>query len=218
MVGTRVYLIRHADVENPRRVLYGHIPGFSLSRLGRAQAVRVGESLRGAGLRRIVHSPLDRAVETANLIADQISPRPRLIADPALREAEMSRHLQGLPYWQIPLKRPLWYVHKIQRGRLSFDEPISELGGRILRVVRDLVRQHPGEASAIVSHADPLQAAWILLDGRPHNEREMYRKTVNKAGLLIVDHDDAGQVVGVEYVEPPKVEPDSVRPGAEPAT
>ena len=39
---TRIHVIRHADVENPHRLLYGHLPGFQLSALGRAQAAAVG--------------------------------------------------------------------------------------------------------------------------------------------------------------------------------
>jgi len=57
---------------------------------------------------------------------------------------------------------------------------------------------------AIVSHADPLQAAWIVLDGRPHNEREMYRKAIDKAGMLVVEM-DGDKPVSWEYVPPPKV-------------
>ena len=62
---TRIFLIRHADVENPRGLLYGHLDGFQLSALGRALALAVGDRLRTAGLKRIVHSPLARAAETA---------------------------------------------------------------------------------------------------------------------------------------------------------
>src|SRR5260370_40758791 len=61
------------------------------------------------------------------------------------------------------------------------------MGGRILSVVRRVAREHPGDTMAVVSHADPINAAWILLDGRPHNEREMYRKSVDKAGMLRLD-------------------------------
>jgi hypothetical protein len=62
---------------------------------------------------------------------------------------------------------------------------------------------------AAVSHADPLQAAWILLDGRPHNEREMYRKVVDKAGMLVLEM-DGEKPVSWEYVPPPKIEKQAV--------
>lgn len=205
MGSTRIFLIRHADVENPRRLLYGHLDGFQLSALGRAQALAVGDRLRSVDLKRIVHSPLARAVETAELINSRLATPAILESDPELREAEFSRYLQGLPYWQIPVRRPLWFVHKAKRGLLPGDEAIDQLGGRVLSVMKRIAVEHPGETMAIVSHADPLQAAWTLLDGRPHNEREMYRKVVDRAGALQVDLD--GDVpVTWEYIPPPKVD------------
>ena len=204
MTQTRIYLIRHADVENPHKLLYGHLDGFQLSALGRAQAAAVGDRLRGEEIRRIVHSPLARAVETAQLINERLAPPAVLESDAELREAEFSRYLQGLPYWQVPLLRPLWFVHKAKRGLLPGDESIDRLGGRILAVARRMAREHQGETMAIVSHADPLIAAWILLDGRPHNEREMYRKTIDKAGMLRLDLQGETPVAW-EYTPPPSV-------------
>ena len=201
---TRIRLIRHADVENPHRVLYGHLPGFQLSALGRAQAAAVGERLSGDGIRRIVHSPLARAVETAEIINAHLQPPAVLEADPELREAEFSRYLQGVPYWQVPLRRPLWFVHKARRGIVPGDESIDLLGGRVLEVVRRIARERPGEPAAVVSHADPIQAAWILLDGRAHNEREMYRKAVDKSGILTIEL-DGDTPVSWEYTPPPEV-------------
>jgi broad specificity phosphatase PhoE len=204
VVKTRNYLIRHADVENPHKVLYGHLDGFDLSALGRAQAAAVGDRVATEDIRRIVHSPLARAAETARLINERLAKPAILEADPELREAEFSRYLQGLPYWQIPLLRPLWFVHKAKRGLVPGDESIERLGGRILEVVRRLAREHPGETMAVVSHADPLNAAWILLDGRAHNEREMYRKTIDKAGMLKLEM-DAETPVTWEYIPPPEM-------------
>lgn len=199
---TRLYLIRHADVENPHKVLYGHLDGFNLSALGRAQAAAVGDRLATEDIQRIVHSPLARAAETARLINERLARPAILEADPELREAEFSRYLQGVPYWQVPLRRPLWFVHKAKRGLVPGDESIERLGGRVLAVVRRLAREHPGETMAVVSHADPLNAAWILLDGRAHNEREMYRKSIDKAGMLKLDLDGETPVTW-EYIPPP---------------
>lgn len=201
---TRIHVIRHADVENPHRLLYGHLPGFQLSALGRAQAAAVGERMSGEGIRRIVHSPLARAVETAEIINSHLQPPAMLEADPELREAEFSRYLQGLPYWQIPLRRPLWFVHKARRGIVPGDESIEHLGGRVIAVVRRMARERPGETAAVVSHADPIQAAWILLDGRPHSEREMYRKAVDKSGMLTIEL-EGDAPVSWEYSPPPVV-------------
>ena len=201
---TTIYVIRHADVENPHRVLYGHLPGFHLSALGRAQAQGLGDRLRDAGLRRIVHSPLDRAAETARIVNSRLPEPVPLEVDAQLREADFSRYLQGVPYWQIPVRRPLWFVHKTRRGIVAGDESYDVLGGRVLDVVRRLAREHPGEPMAVVSHADPIQAAWMLLDGRARNEREMYRKQVDRAGTLKIEVED-GRAVSWDYLKPPEV-------------
>lgn len=204
MPTTTIYVIRHADVENPHRVLYGHLPGFKLSAHGRAQAEALGERLRPAGLRRIVHSPLDRAAETAQLINSRLAQPVTMEVDPELREADFSRYLQGIPYWQIPVRRPLWIVHKTRRGLVAGDESYDVLGGRVLNVLKRLAREHPGEPMAVVSHADPIQAAWLLLDGRAHNEHEMYRKAVDRAGTLKIEV-DGDRPVSWEYLAPPSV-------------
>ena len=194
-------------------MLYGHLPGFPLSARGRAQAAELGRRLRDAGIKRILHSPLDRAAETARIIAAELGEPAELIAEPELREAEFSRYLQGVPFWQIPLRRPLWFAHKARRGLLPGDEAIRDLGGRIVEVMRRVALDHPEEASALVSHADPLQAAWVLMEGRLQNERELYRKPIDRAGMLEVDL-EGSRVVEVRYVAPPKPGPAGTTPGA----
>jgi len=95
-------------------------------------------------------------------------------------------------------------VHKAKRGLVPGDESVDRLGGRVLAVARRMARERPGETQAIVSHADPLNAAWILLDGRAHNEREMYRKSVDKAGMLRLELDGETPQTW-EYIPPPPV-------------
>lgn len=186
-------------------MLYGHLDGFHLSALGRAQSAALGEALKDEGITRIVHSPLARAAETARLIDEKLARPAVLEADSGLREAEFSRYLQGIPYWQVPLRRPLWFVHKAKRGILPGDETIEEMGERVLSVVRRLSREHPGETMAVVSHADPLNAAWILLDGRAQIEPEMHHKGVEKAGMLRLEMDAATPKTW-EYLKAPHVE------------
>ena len=102
------------------------------------------------------------------------------------------------------MRRPLWAVHKLKRGLVPGDESIEAMAGRVLRIVTRLAREHPGEPVALVSHADPLNAAWIVLDGRPQNEREMHRKVVGKAGMLQLDVEGETPVAW-EYIPPPRV-------------
>jgi len=202
---TTVYLVRHSDVENPQSVLYGHLDGFPLSELGRRRAEALAGRLADSGIRRVISSPLARARETAEIITAALPVPVEIETDPELREADFSRYLQGVRYWMVPLLRPRWYLHKMRRGMMPGDEAIADLGGRVLAVARRAVAQTPDHPIALVSHADPLQAAWILLDGRPHNEVEMYRRAVDRAGLLKVEF-DGDRAVSWTYEPPPKLE------------
>ena len=66
---TVVHLMRHGEVHNPTGVLYGRIPDFHLSELGRAMAERVAEHVKGRDIVHLVSSPLERAQETMEPIA-----------------------------------------------------------------------------------------------------------------------------------------------------
>jgi broad specificity phosphatase PhoE len=199
---TRLFLIRHADVENPGGVFYGHLESFRLSSRGRAQAIALGRALRGSGIRRIVHSPLERTRETAELIAGELEPPPALAPHAGLVEAWFGHYLQGVPYWQVPLRRPLWFVHRFRRGLLPGDETVAAMGARVVAVAKQLAAEHPDEVSACVSHGDPLQAAWVLLEGRTPTARELGRKRVARAGMLRVEL-EGGRATSVAYLPPP---------------
>jgi len=67
---TVVHLMRHGEVHNPDGILYGRLPGFRLSELGRAMATEVAQHLAAHDIVHVVSSPLERALETARPTAD----------------------------------------------------------------------------------------------------------------------------------------------------
>ena len=64
-----VHLLRHGEVHNPHRLLYGRMPGYHLSALGRRMADIAAEHLGDHDVTHVVTSPLERARETAAPIA-----------------------------------------------------------------------------------------------------------------------------------------------------
>src|SRR5690606_33113408 len=66
---TVVHMLRHGEVANPTRILYGRLPGFRLSPLGEQMALAAAESLAGRDITLVVSSPLERAVQTAEPVA-----------------------------------------------------------------------------------------------------------------------------------------------------
>src|SRR5947209_13079623 len=68
-VRTVILLVRHAEVQNPKDIVYGRLPRFGLSERGRSQAEAVARFLSTRDPEAIYTSPLLRARQTAEIIA-----------------------------------------------------------------------------------------------------------------------------------------------------
>ncbi|MBN9168662.1 MAG: histidine phosphatase family protein, partial [Microbacterium sp.] len=67
MPADRLHLVRHGEVHNPRRVLYGRLPGYRLSAAGRRMARQAADYVHGLErpITALVCSPLERTRESA---------------------------------------------------------------------------------------------------------------------------------------------------------
>ncbi|HAN71092.1 MAG TPA: hypothetical protein DCQ36_05815, partial [Actinobacteria bacterium] len=54
---TVVHLLRHGEVFNPEGVLYGRLPGYYLSDLGKEMAIRAADALAGHDVSHVISSP-----------------------------------------------------------------------------------------------------------------------------------------------------------------
>ena len=199
MTATRVHLVRHCDVENPARILYGHLEGFRLSEKGVRQAHALGERLASTPARQIYTSPLERAQQTARIIASHLDNVPVTIT-PELTEARFGRYLQGVrANINIIWRRPLWDVHMLWPGILPNDESVAEMARRVRVPLLRLVRDHPGQGGICVSHGDPIQALWVESEGR--GPWALHRLQCAKGGMLELDY-DGERLLGKRYLPP----------------
>src|SRR5579859_3475849 len=89
---TTVWLARHGEVHNPRRVLYGRLPRMRLSVEGHRQARALGEFLGPRPLAAIYSSPMLRARLTAGTV---------LASHPSLQRVRIDADLQEVDTgWQ----------------------------------------------------------------------------------------------------------------------
>jgi broad specificity phosphatase PhoE len=74
MPATRIHLVRHGEVDNPNKVLYGRLPNFALTALGRQMAEATAQELAstGANYTRLISSPLIRTLQSARPIAEAL--------------------------------------------------------------------------------------------------------------------------------------------------
>ncbi|NIR39433.1 MAG: histidine phosphatase family protein [Actinobacteria bacterium] len=161
----RLLLVRHGEVLNPDHVVYADLPGFGLSNRGRAQAEETAEHLATSGAAVVVSSPLLRAVQTAAPIADRLGVD--VETDERLVEWRLSNRWAGVVWEDVDRVFPGELSAYLDRPHaLPFSpEPIQAAAARVIAVVDDLGRRHPGETAVVVGHQDPTQAARLLLRG-----------------------------------------------------
>jgi len=68
---TVVHLLRHGEVDNPRGIIYGRLPGYHLSANGRAMAEAAADYFAERPVVALYSSPLERAQETARPVAER---------------------------------------------------------------------------------------------------------------------------------------------------
>ena len=66
-----IYIVRHGHPLQGTNIPYDRAPGPGLSELGRGEARTAALYLRNCGIARLYSSPLDRALETAAIIAEE---------------------------------------------------------------------------------------------------------------------------------------------------
>jgi broad specificity phosphatase PhoE len=155
--------IRHAEVWNPKGLVYARLPGFHLSEAGRAETESMALELAAAPVSAVYASPLERAAETAAILA-----RPHgldVAPDERLTEWSFWVRWQGMPWSRIRERDPdLLEVYGADPTRASPDDPLAALGERVLDWARDAQRDHPEGLVLGVTHEAPLVAG--LLVGR----------------------------------------------------
>jgi broad specificity phosphatase PhoE len=122
-----------------------------------------------------------------------------VIPDDDLVEARFSLYLQGVPYRQVPWRRPLWWVHMVYPGLLRRDETVTAMADRVERSLQRLLDSLPEGNGVCVSHGDPIQAFWIRHLGR--RPWALHHLQCAKGGMLVVDYVDR-RLSDVHYVAP----------------
>jgi broad specificity phosphatase PhoE len=160
-----IVAVRHAEVHNPDRVVYARLPGFHLFPRGRENAAALAGALERATVSAVFASPLDRAVETAAILAE-----PHGVAvqsDPRLLEWSFWAHWQGLPWARIRERDPdLLDAYARDPASAWPDDPLEEVGQRILGWAEEVDRSYPAQLVLGVTHEAPLIAAFLVGTGR----------------------------------------------------
>jgi broad specificity phosphatase PhoE len=159
-----VHLVRHGEVDNPRGILYGRIPGYHLSETGRMMAKAAADFLAGRDITVLRSSPLERALETAEPIAAEFG-LPVEVDD---RLIEPWNHFEGMRFavGDGALRQPKHWKHLRNPFRPSWGEPYQQVAERVLVAVGEAARAANGHEAVCVSHQLPIWVARRAVEGR----------------------------------------------------
>jgi broad specificity phosphatase PhoE len=195
---TVVHLVRHGEVENPQRVLYGRLPGFHLSAEGRVMAKAAADFLAGRDVTVLRSSPLERALETAEPLAAEFG----LEVEVDERLIEPWNHFEGMAFGvgDGSLRRPRHWMYLRNPFRPSWGEPYAEVAARMNAAMDDAARAARGHEAVLVSHQLPIWIARREAEGRRlwHDPR---RRQCALASVTSFTY-RAGTLVGASYAEP----------------
>lgn len=154
MTKTTVHLVRHGEVYNPKKILYGRMPGYHLSSRGNSMAVATSKFFRGRDVVYLAASPLERAQETARPIAEvtgcEVDTRDDVL--------EAGNTFEGLRTkgWRSQLINPIRWRHMTNPLEPSWGEPYQEIFERMWSAVEDARNKAEGHEAVMVSHQLPI--------------------------------------------------------------
>ncbi|HWS51183.1 MAG TPA: histidine phosphatase family protein [Microbacterium sp.] len=164
MPARRLHLVRHGEVHNPHRVLYGRLPGYHLSKAGRRMAQAAADHVASLDrpLSALYCSPLERAQESAEPFAATFD----LVPEIDIRVIEPTNVFEGTRM-RRSLLNPLNWWHLRQPSLPSWGEPYTSVAQRMLGIM-DEAWDAAGDGDVVmVSHQAPIWISHLRVAGLP---------------------------------------------------
>ena len=161
---TVVHLLRHGEVHNPEKVLYGRLPGFNLSDAGERMAEVAADALRHHDVVLVRSSPLERARQTAEPVARVFDATVEV--DDRLIESENIFEGMRFGVGDGALRQPKYWLYLRNPLTPSWGEAYSHVAARMLAAAADARDAARGHEAVLVSHQLPIWITRRAAEGR----------------------------------------------------
>ncbi len=170
---TRLWLVRHAEVEQSYHKIFGGTIDMNISPRGQEQAQALADFLRGKEMDAIYASPMKRVQQTlapflnngASTLGSATGDRPAQTIVPALREINFG-DWTGLNWEkvceQFNLDPHEWLDH-IERGLTPNGENGAQFRARVEPCLREIIGKHPGQTVGIFCHGGVVRMILSIL-------------------------------------------------------
>jgi len=146
MSETTIHFIRHGEVHNVGDLFYGRLPRYPLNDRGRFQAQQAANHLAQASVRAVFASPLLRARQTADIIANWMGGIPVSYSHLIL---ECHTPYDGWPVSQLEARH--WDLYTGNQPPYELPEDVIARARRFTEKTR---ARYAGQQVVAVTHAD----------------------------------------------------------------
>lgn len=151
----KIYLVRHTDYANPRKILPGRLP-VELSMQGKKDAWKLNAWFANKQIEKIYSSAVLRCRQTSQIIADKKIP---IKFDQRLLEVFSA--YQG--YWyQDTANWSHFFSHRLKLG----GENLAQVQKRMVDFWQELIAKKE-ERVLVCSHGDPIYVLYLYLKNKP---------------------------------------------------
>ena len=185
---TELLLVRHGETDwNRDRRFQGHADR-PLNDAGREQARELAEALSGERIDAVYTSDLQRARETAEILAARLGVE--VVALQELREIDVGSW-QGLTWPEIEQRHPDGAARWHRDGH-GWDggETYDELGRRIVDALGEIAARHHGQRVLVVGHGGTVRATRAFVEEVPVAESRRRNPPIGNCEVFRVVTED----------------------------
>jgi len=184
-VKTRLYLVRHGEVEARYQRVFGGRIDMELSPRGREQAEALAAFLATTPLDRIYASPMKRVQQTLAPLINAHRPPPAVLE--GLREVDFGAWT-GLSWDQVRERFGVsaWdWLHLLEAGGIVQAEPVADFNRRVRACLDQVLAEGPGQNVAVVCHGGVIRMLLAHLLELPLPRTSAFE--IDYAGVTILD-------------------------------
>lgn len=184
---TTFFLIRHASCNGLGQTLWGRTSGICLNENGEMQAQRLADRFQNMTLDAIYSSPLERALQTAEVLARKMKLEVKQSA--AANEINFG-DWTGKSFDELS-SQERWRRFNSHRSMTTIPggESFLEVQNRIVKEIDTLALQHGNARIAIVSHADVIRAAVAYFSATPIDLMQRFEISPCSVSVVAVGQD-----------------------------
>lgn len=155
MKKTNIFLIRHGEVVNPQKIMYGSLVDVPLSFIGMGQIKTLAHQLRQRGISpdAIFSSNLTRAIHSAEIIKEILAPNIQIQQDIRLRDIDHPGLERHTIEWGDTIP-DMWNYKGPEMEGVSLERR-EDLVDRMIASISDIKNSSEGKTALVVSHGHP---------------------------------------------------------------